>query len=267
MSCAPVANGKKATKSSACAKPNLPCDVRLQRFLASCGLGSRRACERLIAQGLVQVDGQVVDTPGTTVDPVTQTVVVRGRVVKPDQSYYVLLNKPTGCLCTSSDPQGRRTFHAMLPAHWPRLFSVGRLDYDSEGMLILTNDGEWAHLLMHPRHHVLKKYHVWVHRRLTHQEIGKLRDGVYCDGDCLRALNIRLVRPLKKEGFLYEILLGEGKNRHIRRMLGAIKAEVTRLRRTAVGPVRLGRLPSGSHRMIKPSEVEALRKAATSSKD
>lgn len=236
--------------------------MRLQKFLASCGIGSRRACEKLIARGVVSVDGVTVVEPGTTVDPNVQKVAVRGRLVAPDPPYYVLLNKPAGYLCTGRDPAGRSTFRELLPPHWPRLFSVGRLDRDSEGLLLLTNDGEWAHGLTHPRHLVRKRYLVWIDRKLSQEQLSRFSAGITSRGELLRASQIRMIRPLK-QGAQYEIELAEGRNRHIRRMVEAVGARVIRLRRVAIGPLKLGTLNMGSHRLLTPKEIDALRRAAS----
>ncbi len=240
--------------------------MRLQKYLASCGLGSRRACESLISEGVVAVNGQVVTEQGTTVDPETDAVLVRGKPVSPEGFCYILLNKPTGYLCTGSDPHGRDTFHALLPNDLPRVFSVGRLDRDSEGLLIVTNDGDWANRLQHPRHQVHKTYQVWTDRPISHSKITQLIEaGVRVDDGQLRAEAIRLIRPAGRGG-QYEIVLSEGRNRHIRRMLEAVGVRVTRLRRTKIGPLGLGKLPLGQWRYLKPSEVTTLARGNTFSR-
>lgn len=232
--------------------------MRLQKYLASCGLGSRRACESLIAEGVVTVNGHVVSQQGTTVDPEHDQIVVRGKCVSPAECCYIVLNKPTGYLCTGSDPQGRDTFHTLLPKNLPRVFSVGRLDRDSEGLLIITNDGDWSNRLQHPRHQVHKTYQVWTDRTISRTRITQLiKEGVTSDEEQLRAESIRFIRPAGRGGH-YEIVLSEGRNRHIRRMLEGVGVRVIRLRRTKIGPLSLGRLGVGQWRYLKPSEISAL---------
>lgn len=239
------------------AKPSRPFDVRLQKYLAACGFGSRRACEKLIEQGVVAVDGEVVRRQGVSIEPDQQVVTVRGERTRPQTLVYIVLNKPTGVLCTSQDPTDRATFHDLLPPDLPRIFSVGRLDRDSEGLLLITNDGEWANRLLHPRHHVLKTYTVWTDRALSSSEIEQMRKGVASEGETLRARSIQtLSRP--RQGARYKMVLGEGRNRHIRRMIGVFDVNVTRLRRTRIGRLELGALRPGQWRYLTQSEVEAL---------
>ena len=258
MYCKREVSGSKATKYTVCARPSRPCDVRLQKYLASCGVGSRRACESLIAQGVVSVNGDVVSEQGTTVEPGQDRVTVRGKSVVPENSCYILLNKPAGYLCTGHDPEGRDTFHALLPRDIPRVFSVGRLDRDSEGLLIVTNDGDWANRVQHPRHQVHKVYHVWTDRTISRAKITQLtREGVTEDSEHLRAESIRFIRSAGRGGH-YEIVLSEGRNRHIRRMLEGVGVRVIRLRRTKIGPLSLGRVAIGQWRYLKPAEVSAL---------
>ncbi len=241
----------------ACAKPSRPFDVRLQKYLAACGFGSRRACERLIEQGVVAVDEERVQRQGVTIDPAQNVVTVRGQVARPQSFVYVALYKPVGLLCTSRDPAGRATFHDLLPDDLPRVFSVGRLDRDSEGLLLATNDGEWANLLQHPRHHITKTYTVWTDRALAPKEIEQILAGVSEDVDVLRALSVRRL-PAPRQGGRYEIVLGEGRNRHIRRMIGALDANVTRLRRTRIGNLGIKGLRPGQWRYLTAEEVAGL---------
>jgi 23S rRNA pseudouridine2605 synthase len=231
--------------------------VRLQKFLASCGLGSRRACEQLIARGGVRVDGATVTQQGVTIDPDRQHVTVDGRPVRPDPPCYLALNKPVGILCTSSDPEGRDTFHRLLPPGLPRVFSVGRLDRDSEGLLLLTNDGDWANRLLHPRHHVLKTYHVLTPGPLTVVQTQRCLEGVLDEGELLRVVSIERAGP-SKQGTRYTVVLGEGRNRHIRRLFAALGVRVLRLRRVQIGNLRLGALPRGASRPLTAREVRLL---------
>jgi len=237
--------------------------VRLQRFLASCGLGSRRACEALIDQGIVAVDGEMIARQGVEIDPLRQKVTVEGRLVHPQKHGYLLFNKPMGIVCTSSDPEGRSTFLDLLPPEHKgtRWFTVGRLDMESEGLLLLTNDGDVTHRLTHPRHHIPKTYHVWVDRRISGRDRDQILSGVWDQGEKLRALSLKPI-PRGPDAQVYEIVLGEGRNRHIRRMLAAVGLEVLRLRRVVLGLLTLIKLPLGSFRLLREDEIKALQKAA-----
>lgn len=238
--------------------------IRLQKHLAACGLGSRRACEELILAGRVRVDGQPAAVLGTRVDPGRQTVTVDGSPVRVQAPVCLMLNKPHGILCTSHDPQGRQTVLDLLraaAAPRERLYTVGRLDADSEGLILVTNDGELAHRLAHPRHAVVKRYLVWTDRPLDRQQMAQLTAGVTCDGERLTA---RAVQPARapEGGGCCRVDLAEGRKRQIRRMLKALGVEVTRLRRVAVGPLELGRLAPGAWRRLEPAEWDRLRRAA-----
>lgn len=234
-------------------KPS-PNSVRLPKYLAHCGVASRRAAEGMIRQGRVAVDGRVVCEMGITVDPRAQAVTVDGRAVRPEAPVYLLLNKPRNMLCTSRDPQGRPTFHALLPDLPVRVYSVGRLDRDSEGLLLLTNDGELAHRLAHPRHHVDKTYEVWAARPLDAAERARMiGEGLWSEGEQLRMRAITAGRRTPG-GWLHTAVLGEGRNRQIRRMFEALGVTVLRLRRVAMGPLRLGGLKVGAWRPLTPRE-------------
>lgn len=232
--------------------------MRLQKYLATCGLGSRRACEQLIADGAVAVDGQTITEQGVSIDPDKQRVTVHGRAVRPELHCYILLNKPAGYVCTSHDPEGRETFHALLPPHLPRVFSVGRLDQYSEGLLLVTNDGDLADHLTHPRHQVLKTYQAIVERPLTADELSQMRRGIT---DCKERLRVKTIQWVKstRAGAHYEMVLGEGKNRHIRRMFEALSVRVLRLRRVRMGPLTLGALKPGAFRRLSAAEVQRLK--------
>lgn len=242
-------------------KPSRPPEVRLQKYLASCGLGSRRGCEQLIIEGRVSLDGRIVTEMGTLCNPETQSILVDGRSVSPDPFCYYLLNKPTGILCTSDDPAGRTTFLSLLPKDLPRVYTVGRLDRDSEGLLLITNDGELAHRLMHPRYEVHKTYHVWVDRELTRDEVQRALAGVWDGGERLAVVSIQPL-PSPRHALKYEIVLGEGRNRHIRRLMQALRLRVIRLRRVSLGPLALGALREGKYRVLTQKEIGALQQAA-----
>ncbi len=241
--------------------------MRLQKFLALCGIGSRRACERLIAQGRIQVNGEPVTRPGTVMDPSRDRVTVEGRAVQPEAPVILAVNKPIGLLCTSRDPQGRSTVFEALRGRpsisgdpWPagRLYTVGRLDADSEGLLLVTNDGELANRLMHPRHHVPRVYRVWIRGKASAEHLAQLKKGVEHDGERLRAEEIRVL-GVRGETTCCRVVLREGRKRQIRRMFEVIGLPVTRLRRVGIGPLALGRLPTGGWRYLTPAEIRRLR--------
>lgn len=241
--------------------------VRLQKFLAECGVASRRACEELIVAGRVRVNGQPATKLGTTITPGRDRIELDGRRLAVEKKAYVLVNKPVGIICTNSDPEGRMSVLDLLRRdttfpHRLRLFSVGRLDFDSEGLLILTNDGELANLLAHPRHFVDKVYLVWTHGALSSDNLQKLKEGVLSEGESLRVKSLCL--HSRRAGMsCYEVVLAEGRNRHIRRMFAALKLDVARLRRIRVGPLDLGHLRTGAWRFLRSDEVQQLRKCAS----
>src|SRR5947209_9363518 len=234
---------------------------RLNKFLAHAGVGSRRHCDELIERGRVSVDGTVVRELGTKVDPETQQVCIDGQPLHGEKLVYWLLHKPRGYLCTNHDPAGRPLALDLVPHISQRVFTVGRLDEDSEGLLLLTNDGDLAHRLMHPRFGVDKTYLVLVAGKPGREDLQQLLKGVWLSDGHVRA---RRVKRLKSQGesTWLQITLSEGKNREIRRMLARLNHKVLRLRRVAVGPIRLDRLPAGKSRRLKPEEEERLRRAA-----
>ena len=235
--------------------------IRLQKYLAECGVASRRASEKLIEEGRVTVDGIVVTELGTKIDPDTQKVSYDGKPISLDKKFWIMLNKPTGVICTSDDPQGRETILDMLPAFSSRLYTVGRLDVMSEGLLLVTNDGDLAHRLMHPRHHIEKKYQVWLDREISESDIELMLEGINCRGEKLKVLRVEPLRRILEGRFGYTLTLGEGRNRHIRRMMEVLDLKVLRLLRVSVGPLRLEKLRTGEYRELETWEVEKLRNA------
>ncbi len=224
-------------------------------------MASRRACEKLITDGLVTIDGMIVTELGTKVDPAVQKVTCDGKPVRLDQKVWIMLNKPVGVICTSDDPEGRERALDLLPDVPGRFYTVGRLDVMSEGLLLVTNDGDLAHRLMHPRHSIEKKYQVWIDRELTADEIDRMLKGLNCRGEKLRALRVEPLRRMIASQPGYTLTLGEGRNRHIRRMMEVLDCKVVRLVRVSVGPLRLEKLRTGEHRNLEPWEVEKLKKA------
>ena len=239
--------------------------IRLQKYLADCGLGSRRFCEKLIAAGRVSVDGATVTELGTKVDPGTQKVVCNGKPVAKEPPVTILINKPPKVICTSDDPQGRTTVLDLLDDLPERVYTVGRLDFMSEGLISITNDGDLAHALMHPRYHVEKVYKVWVDSPIGYHQLKKMKRGIPNQGETLRVLEIDEGVHTRK-GVEYTITLGEGKNRHIRRLMEHFDKKVFRLMRIAIGPVRMDDLKPGEWRRAKPSELKLLRAAIAEAK-
>jgi 23S rRNA pseudouridine2605 synthase len=233
---------------------------RLNKVLAAAGLGSRRHCEELITAGRVTVDGEVVRELGFKVGP-DQAVAVDGKPIKRERLVYWLVNKPRGYLSTNYDPAGRpRVIDLLL--HVPeRVYTVGRLDEESEGLMLLTNDGELAQRLMHPRYGVEKTYHVQVAGFPSKEELKELTEGIWISDGKVRAKRVKRLGTRGKSTFL-EIVLAEGKNREIRRMLAKQGHKVMRLKRVAIGPIRLGRLKSGKSRRLTPVELRQLKEIA-----
>jgi 23S rRNA pseudouridine2605 synthase len=232
--------------------------VRLQKVLAAAGLGSRRACEELISAGRVAVDGVLVTELGVRVDPETAVIRVDGkRVEVRDEFVYLALNKPRGVLSAMSDARGRKTVGDLVADHPQRLFHVGRLDADSEGLLLLTNDGELAHRLMHPGFEVVKVYLATVQGRVGRQVGSELRAGVDLEDGPARVDRFRVVDTATGRT-LVEVALHEGRKHIVRRLLAEVGYPVQRLVRTAVGPVRLGTLRPGATRALTSTEVGEL---------
>jgi 23S rRNA pseudouridine2605 synthase len=234
---------------------------RLQKILARAGVGSRRACDELIGAGRVTVDG-VTAEPGTRVDPDRQRVAgAGGPVATGTASVYYLLNKPAGVVTTASDPQGRATVVELVPGE-PRVFPVGRLDIDTEGLLVLTNDGELAQLLSHPSHGVEKTYLAEVVGEPSRDALRRLRQGVTLDDGVTAPARARVVAR-RGEHRALEVTIHEGRNRQVRRMCEAVGHPVVRLVRTRIGPLHDERLAPGEWRRLEPREVQALYAAGT----
>lgn len=233
-------------------------EVRLQKVLAGAGIASRRGSEQLIAAGRVRVNGHVVDVQGSRVDPQQDEIRVDGRLIPPPSRHrYVALNKPRGVVCTLDDPQGRPALGRYLRQCPERLFHVGRLDADTEGLLILTNDGDFAHRLAHPSYQVPKIYVAEVTGQLSQHTRKRLRAGVSLDDGCVAVDDIRVLQSAGERSMV-NVTLHEGRNRIVRRMFDAVGHPVRRLSRVAVGPVRLGNLKPGELRELETSELGTL---------
>ena len=231
---------------------------RLQKFLARAGVASRRRCEELIAAGRVEVNGVVVRTAGTRVRPAVDRVSVDGVRLRPEAPVTVMLHKPAGYITAVSDPAGRPVVLSLLRrAGLPRLFPVGRLDWDTEGLLLLTNDGDLANLLTHPRHEIPKVYHAKVKGRPTPEALRRLLQGVVCDGERLSAAAASILRTTRENAWV-AVSVRQGRYRQVRRMCEAIGHPVLKLVRVALGPLALGPLPRGRWRPLLPAEIRAL---------
>ena len=231
--------------------------VRLQKHLSECGIASRRKAEELIAAGKVKINGHIAEI-GSKVDPKRDKVTVRGRAVVPvNEKVYIMLNKPRGFVTTMSDELGRKTVSDLVADAGARIFPVGRLDRDSEGLLIMTNDGDFANKLTHPSSHVNKTYRVTVKGAAEEEQLLKMKEGILLDGrktlpcDCF-------VAERKPDRTVLIFVLNEGRNRQIRRMCEAVGLEVLRLKRTEIAGVKLGMLPQGKWRPLNEREMRRL---------
>ena len=232
--------------------------IRLQKVLAAAGIASRRASEILIEEGRVEVNGQVVVEQGMRVNPETDHIRVDGaRIPPPRRHIYLVLNKPRGVVSTMDDPEGRPTLTDYLPRIKERLFHVGRLDTDTEGLIVLTNDGEFANRLSHPRYEVPKTYHVQAAGVMDNRIIKRLEKGVTLDDGPVKPDNVKLISR-GQDKTLLAVTLHEGRNRVVRRMFDTVGHPVDRLSRTAIGPIRIGQLPLGETRELTREELGGL---------
>lgn len=231
---------------------------RLQKILSRAGVASRRHAEELIASGRVSVNGRTVSEQGTKADPDNDDIRVDGKpVVIPSTHRYLLLNKPPGYITTLNDPQGRPLVTDLLKGITQRLFPVGRLDYNTEGLLILTSDGEWANRLAHPRHGVEKEYHVRVRGAVTSRQLQTLAEGVQLDDGITSPATVGLLRESGNSSWI-SVAIHEGRYRQVRRMCEAVGLTVVRLRRVRYGSVSLGTLKPGEWRDLSPDEIRSL---------
>lgn len=235
--------------------------LRLQKYLAEAGIASRRASEELITAGRVTVNGKTA-TLGMSVDPDTDTVLFDGKPVKQEEELItIMLYKPKGVVSTSDDPQGRTTVQEYVKDIPARLYNVGRLDINSEGLLLMTNDGELAHRMTHPKFSVAKTYYAICDGKLQPSEIASLVNGITLDDGMTAPAQVRQVRPTSNGDTSFLITIHEGKNRQIRRMLEAIGHRTLRLKRERFGPLQLGELKPGETRRLTQDEMRSLRHA------
>lgn len=233
--------------------------IRLQVYIARAGIASRRAAEEMIAQGRVFVNGEGVTTPGYKVVPGKDRVEVDGELISPaEETVWIALHKPRGYVTTRHDPYGRRTIYELVPARYHHLFHVGRLDRDSEGLLLLTNDGPGANRFLHPSQGVTKEYLADVEGRPSSEELRRLVAGVELEDGLARAESADRLHQVDADVFRVRVVLREGKKREVRRMLDAVGHPVRRLIRRRFGPVELGELPAGRWRVVAPAELRSL---------
>lgn len=255
----PNSSRSTASKAGASAGPQ-----RLQKILATAGFGSRRACEELITTGRVEVDGEIVTELGAKADPTRQKIRVDGEPLRRVRFRYYALHKPPGVVSTARDPSGRPRVVDMVPQD-VRVFPVGRLDKGSEGLILLTNDGELTNGLTHPRYAVRKTYHVLTAGHVTPEDLQLLHRGVHLAEGVARVVSAK-VRSTEGKATWLEIVLDEGRNREIRRILARVGHKVMRLIRVEMGGVRLGDMPAGTYRQLTPREIDKLREAVRESR-
>ncbi len=231
--------------------------VRLQKFLAEAGVASRRAGEQIILSGRVAVNGETVAELGSKVDPVRDEITVDGKPVRTKRKLYVALNKPPGLVCSRKDELDRPTVYELLPMEWGHLHTVGRLDYNSEGLMFLTNDGDFSLRLTHPRYGVVRKYVATVEGRVAEEALRQFTQGVWHEGERLKAERVRLVSSGQSQSIV-ELDLAQGKNREVRRLFESQRLTVKRLQRVQIGKIRLGELRPGKWRTLTEAEIKSL---------
>lgn len=232
--------------------------IRLQKYLSQCAVASRRKSEELIASGKVKVNGKVAEL-GDKVNPKRDTVTVSGKkIVSSKKHYYIMLHKPRGFITTMEDELGRKCVAELVKDVGARVYPVGRLDRDSEGLLIMTNDGEFANYLTHPSKHVPKTYRVTVRPDVTEDQLVAFNEGIEIDGRKTAPADAHIIEKSDNRVVL-EVILHEGRNRQIRRMCEALGLEVARLKRTHIGSLKLGMLPQGKWRNLTEDEVHRLK--------
>ncbi|HTB82785.1 MAG TPA: pseudouridine synthase [Candidatus Sulfotelmatobacter sp.] len=231
--------------------------VRLQKFLADAGVASRRAGEKFILDGRVTVNGKIVRLLGSKVDPAHDKVAVDGKLIRSKEKIYLALHKPVGCVCSRNDELQRPTIYELIPREWTTVNTVGRLDFKSEGLIFLTNDGEFALRLTHPRYGIVKKYVAMIEGEVTPEMTRKFVAGIFDGGDKLKALRAHIVSSTRAKSVV-ELELAEGKNREVRRLFESQRLTVKKLIRTQIGKIRLGELKPGKWRTMSEVEIKSL---------
>jgi len=239
--------------------------LRLAKYLAQAGIASRRHAEQMIKNGEIKVNGQLVTEMGTQVEPGKDVIEYQGRIVGSTRPrmIYVLLNKPAGFICSVDDPQGRPTVLDLLKDIKERIYPVGRLDFDTSGLLILSNDGEFTNLMIHPRYKIKKKYEAWVRGRVSQPELSSMSRGLMLEDGMTAPAQVRLIAQDEKNSLL-EITIHEGRKRQIKRMCASIGHPVLNLKRTGLAFLSLQGLEEGGYRLLKEQEVQQLKDCAGS---
>ena len=231
--------------------------MRINKYLAESGICSRRAADKLIEEGTVKINGKIA-LPGAEADPGKDRVTVNGKIINPVNHYeYYIMNKPKGCVCTAKDDKGRKTVMDFLPQDCARVFPVGRLDYDTEGLLIFTNDGELTYKLTHPKNEIPKTYVVKTEKPVSEKDLSALRSGIIIDGIKTKKCNVTLLKTYKT-GSKLQITITEGRNRQIRKMIEATGNSVDFLKRIKVGDLTVSGLNRGEVRKLRPEEINYL---------
>ncbi len=232
--------------------------MRINKFMAECGVASRRACDEMILEGRVKVNGKKIDTPGLEINEFNDAVTLDGRrIMLVSKKYYIMLHKPKGYVTTVKDDKGRKTVMELIKIR-SRLYPVGRLDYDTEGLLLLTNDGQLAYALTHPSHEVPKTYIAKIKGKISDTEVRQLRKGVEIDGKMTLPAVVKIIET-DDEFSRVEVTIKEGRNHQIKKMFEVVEKEVVFLKRTAIGPLKLGGLGRGEYKNLTSKEIEILK--------
>lgn len=232
--------------------------MRINKFMAECGVASRRACDEMILEGRVKVNGKKIDTPGLEINEFNDAVTLDGRrITLVSKKYYIMLHKPKGYMTTVKDDKGRKTVMELIKIR-SRLYPVGRLDYDTEGLLLLTNDGQLAYALTHPSHEVPKTYIAKIKGKISDTEVRQLRKGVEIDGKMTLPAVVKIIET-DDEFSRVEVTIKEGRNHQIKKMFEVVGKEVVFLKRTAIGPLKLGGLGRGEYKNLTSKEIEILK--------
>ncbi len=233
---------------------------RLDKYLSHLGLASRRSIKKLLKEEMLTVNGDRVRESGTRIDPVKDDIRLNGEKILPPKMQYYILNKPKGIISTTSDERGRQDVTSFIPTRH-RIYPVGRLDKDTTGLILLTNDGELTHKLIHPRYHVPKVYRLTIEGRMEKEQINAFQKGVILDDGITSPAEVKIIDDSYQKS-LIEVTLHEGKNRQIRRMCEIVGMNLLELERIKFGPISIGQLKSGKYRELSDKEVEQLRQAA-----
>ena len=232
--------------------------MRINKYMAECGVASRRACDEMILEGRVKVNGKKIDTPGLEINEFNDAVTLDGRrITLVSKKYYIMLHKPKGYVTTVKDDKGRKTVMELIKIR-SRLYPVGRLDYDTEGLLLLTNDGQLAYALTHPSHEVPKTYIAKIKGKISDTEVRQLRKGVEIDGKMTLPAVVKIIET-DDEFSRVEVTIKEGRNHQIKKMFEVVGKEVVFLKRTAIGPLKLGGLVRGEYKNLTSKEIEILK--------